>query len=129
MRKGRLCRCRLCRKVVDVRMDFRASLEAQLVKNSPTMQETWIRSLGWEDPLEKEMATHSYILAWQDFIPSETNCAVKRKLKCNANVIAQVVEIHLQCRRPRFDSWVRKNPWRRDRPPTPVFMGFVVAQL
>ena len=29
------------------------------------MQETWIRSLGWEDPLEKEMATHSYILAWK----------------------------------------------------------------
>ena len=36
-----------------------ASLVAQSVKNMPAMQETWVRSLGWEDPLEKEMATHS----------------------------------------------------------------------
>ena len=45
-----------------------ASLVAQLVKNSPVMQETWetwVRSLGWEDPLEKGMATHSSILAWR----------------------------------------------------------------
>ena len=34
-----------------------------MVKNPPAMQETWVRSLGWEDPLEKEMATHSSILA------------------------------------------------------------------
>ena len=40
-----------------------ASLVAQLVKNLPEVQETWVRSLGWEDPLEKEMATHSSILA------------------------------------------------------------------
>ena len=37
---------------------------AQTVKNLPAMQETWVRNLGWEDPLEKEMATHSSILAW-----------------------------------------------------------------
>ena len=37
---------------------------AQMVKNSPAMQETWVRSLGQEDPLEKEMATHFSILAW-----------------------------------------------------------------
>ena len=36
-----------------------------MVKNLPAMQETWVRSLGWEDPLEKEMATHSSILAWR----------------------------------------------------------------
>ena len=42
-----------------------ASLEVQLVKNLPVMQETWVRSLGWEDPLEKEMATHSSTLAWR----------------------------------------------------------------
>ena len=41
-----------------------ASFVAQLVKNPPAMQETWIRSLGWEDPLEKGKATHSSILAW-----------------------------------------------------------------
>ena len=42
-----------------------ASLVAQLVKNLPAMQETRVRSLGWEDSLEKEMATHSSILAWE----------------------------------------------------------------
>ena len=36
-----------------------------MVKRLPTMQETWVRSLGWEDLLEKEMATHSSILAWR----------------------------------------------------------------
>ena len=41
-----------------------ASLVAQLVKNLPGVRETWVRSLGWEDPLEKGMATHSSILAW-----------------------------------------------------------------
>ena len=38
---------------------------AQTVKNPPAMQETWVRSLGWEDPLEEEMAIHSRILAWR----------------------------------------------------------------
>ena len=42
-----------------------ASLVAQLVKNPPAMRETWVQSLGWEDPLEKEKATHSSILAWR----------------------------------------------------------------
>ena len=42
-----------------------ASLVAQLVKNLPAMQETWVRFLGQEDPLEKEMATQSSILAWR----------------------------------------------------------------
>ena len=41
----------------------RASLVAQLVKNPPAMRETWVQSLGWEDPLEKGKATHSSILA------------------------------------------------------------------
>ena len=41
------------------------SLVAQLVKNRPAMQETWIRSLGWENPLEKKKATHPSILAWK----------------------------------------------------------------
>ena len=37
---------------------------AQMAKNLPAMQETWVQSLGWDDPLEKGMATHSNILAW-----------------------------------------------------------------
>ena len=43
----------------------RASLVAQSVKNLPATQETWVRFLGWEDPLEKKMAIHSSILAWE----------------------------------------------------------------
>ena len=47
-------------------LDFSgASLVAQLVKNSPAMQETWVQSLGWEDPLAKGKATYSSILAWR----------------------------------------------------------------
>ena len=42
-----------------------ASLVAQRVKRLPAMQETWVQSLGWEDLLEKAMATHSSILAWK----------------------------------------------------------------
>ena len=45
--------------------DKMASLVAQKVKCLPAMQETWVLSLGWEDPLEKEMAIHSSILAWR----------------------------------------------------------------
>ena len=44
---------------------FGASLIAQLVNNLLAMQETWVRFLGQEDPMEKEMATHSRILAWR----------------------------------------------------------------
>ena len=43
----------------------RASLVTQMVKNLPAMQETWVQSLGQEDPLEKGMATHSSILTWE----------------------------------------------------------------
>ena len=44
---------------------IRASLVAQMVENLPPKQEMWIQSLGWEDPLEEAMATHSNILAWR----------------------------------------------------------------
>ena len=45
--------------------DLQASLVAQMVKGLPAIWETWARSLGWKDSLEKEMATHSSILAWE----------------------------------------------------------------
>ena len=55
---------------------------AQLVKNLPAMQETWVQSLGWEDPLEEGMATHSSILAWRIRIDREawwvTVCGVTK---------------------------------------------------
>ena len=44
---------------------YMASLVAQTVKRLPVVRETWVQSLGWEDPLEKEMATHSSTLAWK----------------------------------------------------------------
>ena len=46
-------------------MGCRASLVAQMVKNLPAIQDTWVQSLGQEAPLEKKMATHSSILDWQ----------------------------------------------------------------
>ena len=48
-----------------------ASLVTQLVKNLPAMRETWVRSLGWEDPLEDSMKTHSSVLAWNISIDRE----------------------------------------------------------
>ena len=50
------------------------NLVAQMVKGLPTMWETRVRSLGWEDPLEKEMATHSIILAWKILWTEEPGC-------------------------------------------------------
>ena len=46
-------------------MKFWASLVAQMIKNLLAVQKTLVQSLGWEDPLEKEMATHSSILSWK----------------------------------------------------------------
>ena len=47
-------------------MDYaRTSLVSQIVKNLPARQETWVQSLYWEDPLKKEMVTHSSIIAWE----------------------------------------------------------------
>ena len=76
MRKARLCWsqfwvCGTCHVVIllytispykVLQINF---LVAQMVKNMPAMQETWVQSLGQEDPLEKEMATHFSILAWR----------------------------------------------------------------
>ena len=49
-----------------------ASLAAQMVKNPPAMQDTQVQSLGWEDPLEEGMATHSSILAWRILVDRGT---------------------------------------------------------
>ena len=48
-----------------VNISTKASQVAQMVKNLPTMQKIWVRSLGWEDPLEKDMAIHFSILVWR----------------------------------------------------------------
>ena len=51
---------------MDIFISLRASLAAQMVNHLPAVQETWVQSLGWEDLLEKEMATHSSTLAWKN---------------------------------------------------------------
>ena len=60
-----ICDAILFSKNYNIMLVSRASLVAQMVKNPPAMQDTWIQSLGQEDPLEKEMATYSSILAWR----------------------------------------------------------------
>ena len=73
-----------------------ASLVAQLVKNLPAMQETWVRSLGWEDPLEKGKATHSSILAYR--IPWTESSSLKfsfESILASRHLIKQLVESNL----------------------------------
>ena len=60
---------------------FGAALVARLVKNPPAMQETWVGSLGWEDPLEKGKTTHSSILAWRIPWPNR-NHGLYRNIQC-----------------------------------------------
>ena len=55
----------LTQSFIEIAMNPRASLGAQMAKKPPAMQGTWVRSLGWEDPLEEGMPTHSSILAWR----------------------------------------------------------------
>ena len=57
--------CVISKDLGNRRGHYRASLVAQMVKHLPAMQETWVQSLGQEDPLEKEMGTHSSTLAWR----------------------------------------------------------------
>ena len=59
------CLCSTLKKLYALVRLTKASLVAQTVKNPPAMRETWVWSLGWEDPLENGMATHSSILAWK----------------------------------------------------------------
>ena len=58
-----------------------ASLVAELVKNPPAMRETWVRSLGWKDPLEKGTATHFSILAWRILSITLLACEMSASVK------------------------------------------------
>ena len=112
-----------------------ASLVAQTVKNLPAMWETWVRSLGWEDPLEKGMAIHSSILAWR--IPwteepgglyspwgrKESDTTEPLSLSfvcmyvCEASQVVQVVKNlpanvgDISNKRRELDPWVGHSPW------------------
>ena len=63
--QGSLVDCHLWGRTESDTTEATQQQQQQTVKNLPVMPETWIRSLGWEDPLEKEMATHSSMLAWR----------------------------------------------------------------
>ena len=83
----------------------------------PPIWETWVRSLGWEDPLEKEMTTHSSILAWRIPWIEEPGGLQSTGLQ-RASLVAQIVKNCLQYRqlkcpsssRPEFYPWGRRSP-------------------
>ena len=64
-----------------------------MVKNLPAMQETWLQSLGWEDPLEKGMATHPSILAWIILMDRGTWCATELD-KTEQLIIAHILLVN-----------------------------------
>ena len=124
----------------------RASLMAQMVKNVPVMQETWVWSLGQEDPLEKGMVTHSSILTWRIPWTEEPGKLQSIELKIVGHGWATNTHIHThthththtglpmwlsgkestcqrrRCRRYGFDLWVWKIPWNRKCQPNLVFL-------
>ena len=74
-----------------------------MVKSLPTMRETWVRSLGWEDPLEKDMATHSSILAWR--IPRmEENGGLQSMGSQRSNQSSVLTPLEIK---PCSPNWVR----------------------
>jgi len=99
------------RKRIDYLLQYSwASLVAQTVKNPPAIWETWVWSLGWEDPLEKGMATHSGILAWRIPMDREAWQATVHGVTKSwtwypnrASLVVQIMKkICLQCRRSQF---------------------------
>ena len=111
---------------------------AQLVKNPPAMQETWVRSLSWKDSLEKGKATHSSILAWRIPRTIESQRAGHNRATSTLAFPDNSVEVSSYLgfpggasskeptcqhrRHKRFDPWVRKIPWMRAWQSTPVFL-------
>ena len=109
-----------------------ASLVAQMVKCLPAMRETWVRSLGGEDPLEKEMETHSSTLAWKipwTEEPGRLQSNGRRSLVCyspwgckesdmterlhlhfRTSLVVQWLRIHLPMEWTRVRSLVREDP-------------------
>ena len=75
----------------------RAFLVAQMVKNPPAIQETWVQFLGWEDPLEEGMATHSDILAWRVSWTEEVASIVPHTLKIFKYLKNKLIDISTIC--------------------------------
>ena len=98
------------------------SLVAQMVKHLPTMQDTWVQSLGQEDLLGKEMATHSSTLAWKIPWTEELGRLQSTGSHRVGHDWSDLAAAAAQCGRPGFNPWVRKISWRRKWQPTPVFL-------
>ena len=90
-----------------------ASLVAQTVKHLSAMQETWVQSLGWEDPLEKEMAAHSSILAWK--IPWTAEPARLQFMGSQRVRHDWVTSLHFLC----VTLWLGANQWLAEAKPGP----------
>ena len=81
----------------------------QLVKNLPAMRETWVQSLGWEDPLEKGKATHSSIMAWRiPWTVRKSGRALQVEGTAQAHSRHMESEDHLKA---ALSSWNRSEQW------------------
>ena len=121
---------------------YRASLVAQLVKNPPAMRETWIQSLGWEDPLEKGKATHCSILPWRidclvlGVAESDRterlshykgyNAGTVRWKRCTGKNKGKDVEASMPspCAPTHLTHWGDSPVWKLSRSPCWVFIEF-----
>ena len=90
-----------------LKSQFGTFLVAQLLKNPPAMWETWVQSLGWENPLEKGKATHCSLLAWRIPRTEESDPIGQLSLTHSWDFLGGPVAkiLHFQCRGPRFDPW------------------------
>ena len=89
----------------------RASLVAQLVKNLPAMQETWVWSLGWEDPLEKGKATRSSTLAWR--IPWTSPWGRKESDTTERLSLSDIIIVHFNNLKVRTQASVHPSSLQR----------------
>ena len=128
---------KICRHQKENKGRLQKTLVVQKVKHLPAMRETWIQSLDQEDPLEKEMATHSSTLAWEIPWTEEPGRATVHGVTKSRTQLSNFTLFHFptsgtsgkepacQCRRHKrhgFDPWVGKIPCRRAWQPTPVFL-------
>ena len=97
-----------------------SSMDATFQKEVPQPLPTSLSSLT-NPPKSLEVFAYR---AWDHELILTGKRPISMCLETEASLVAQLVRIHLQCRRPQFHSWIRKIPWRRDRLPTPVFLGF-----
>ena len=97
-----------------------SSMDATFQKEVPQPLPTSLSSLT-NPPKSLEVFAYR---AWDHELILTGKRPISMCLETEAPLVAQLIRIRLQCRRPQFHSWIRKIPWRRDRLPTLVFLGF-----